>query len=80
MREVAIMEENKLLEFVPFKSCINPSFWHKLSEIKLNVDKLNEKVRKIWGYYSNIEDKCILEVDSTSFNRYQFYFHSVSID
>lgn len=60
------------LEYYPFSSAINPSFWHKLTEIKLDVDKLNENNRPIWGYYSNLNlNKCktsLFEVDSTSFN------------
>lgn len=63
---------SKQLEFVPISSSIDPSFWNKLSEIKLNDDKLNEKEHPVWGYFSNINNKCkfpILEVNSTSFNR-----------
>ncbi|KAK9871714.1 hypothetical protein WA026_014165 [Henosepilachna vigintioctopunctata] len=59
------------LEFVPVSSSINPSFWNKLSEIKLNIDKLVEIEHHIWGYFSHINDECkvpILEVNSTSFN------------
>ncbi|XP_044754668.1 ubiquitin-like modifier-activating enzyme ATG7 [Coccinella septempunctata] len=62
---------SKPIEFVPISSLINPSFWNKLSEIKLNDDKLSEKEHPVWGYFSNINNKCkipILEVNSTSFN------------
>lgn len=59
------------LQFVPFSSSINPSFWFKLSQLKLDVIKLDETATKIWGYSSNLQshNKAILEVDSTSFNR-----------
>lgn len=67
------MEKTKLLEYFPFSSSVNPSFWHKLTEIKLDIDKLNENSRKIWGFYSNLTfNACkvpLFEVDSTSFNR-----------
>ncbi|XP_017770046.1 PREDICTED: ubiquitin-like modifier-activating enzyme ATG7 [Nicrophorus vespilloides] len=64
------MEQSQLLQFVPFSSCINHSFWNKYTEIKLDVDKLEEKGRSIWGYYSYIESQLspFIEVDSTSFN------------
>ncbi|KAB0790475.1 hypothetical protein PPYR_15134 [Photinus pyralis] len=66
------MDTGTKLEYYPFSSTINPSFWHKLTEIKLDVDKLNEHNRPIWGYYSNLNlNKCktsLFEVDSTSFN------------
>lgn len=34
--------------------------------------KLDESTTKIWGYYTNLESqlKPIIEVDSTSFNKY----------
>ncbi|KAF5281621.1 hypothetical protein FQR65_LT02941 [Abscondita terminalis] len=63
--------EGKLLEYFPFNSSVNPSFWHKLTEIKLDVDKLNETSRQIWGYYTNLTNNCaasFFEVDSMSFN------------
>ncbi|KAK5645056.1 hypothetical protein RI129_006356 [Pyrocoelia pectoralis] len=66
------MDTEKKLEYFPFNSTINPSFWHKLTEIKLDVDKLKENSRPIWGYYSNLKlnnfNTCLFEVDSTSFN------------
>ncbi|KAK4875920.1 hypothetical protein RN001_012342 [Aquatica leii] len=63
--------QEKVLEYFPFNSSVNPSFWHKLTEIKLDIDKLNETNRHIWGYYSNLTNHCkasLFEVDSTSFN------------
>lgn len=59
------------MEFSPFESSVNLSFWNKYTELKIDVDKLNVENRKIWGYYSNHLSLCkqILEVDSTSFNR-----------
>lgn len=66
------MDQRAILEFVPFITSINPSFWNKLTEIKLNIDQLNENVHDIWGYYSNFAAQttvgAVMEVDSTSFN------------
>lgn len=60
------------LAYTNLSSSINPSFWSKLTEIKLNVDKLSEKPRHIWGYFHiSIKTECtlaLLDVDSTSFN------------
>nr|XP_022917514.1 ubiquitin-like modifier-activating enzyme ATG7 [Onthophagus taurus] len=64
------MESKQIHDIVPFSSCVNPSFWHKLANLKLDVYKLDETASKVWGYYSNLncQNKPLLEVDSTSFN------------
>lgn len=63
----------KKLTYVQLSSLVSPSFWSKLTEIKLDVDKLSETERHIWGYYPIIRNRNIsftfLEVDSTSFNQ-----------
>lgn len=70
------MAASKLLEYFPFSSSVNPSFWNKLTEIKLDIDKLEESGKHIWGYYSNfVINNCgtpLFEVDSTSYNKYNF--------
>lgn len=62
---------NTLL-FIPLSSSVTPSFWNKLSELKLNVYKLDESCQQIWGFYTvpNTTNLNFLEVDSTSFNMY----------
>ncbi|XP_046676667.1 ubiquitin-like modifier-activating enzyme ATG7 [Homalodisca vitripennis] len=60
--------EKKLLQFVPFESCVEPTFWHKFTKLKLDVDMLEEKVRPIWGSYSPQYHR-ILNIDCTSFNK-----------
>ncbi|KAJ8932784.1 hypothetical protein NQ314_014488 [Rhamnusium bicolor] len=62
------------LSYVQLSSSINPSFWNKFTELKLNLDKLDETQHSIWGYFSIIlaNKECtvpVLEVDSTSFNQ-----------
>lgn len=62
---------NNLLKFIPFSSSIDPSFWHKLSQLKLDVDKLKEVERNIWGSYSNQSPpdlNNLFNVDCSSFN------------
>ncbi|KAL1498129.1 hypothetical protein ABEB36_008981 [Hypothenemus hampei] len=64
------MESSKLT-YVQLSSLVNPSFWNKLTELKLDVDKLSETERHLWGYFpllSNNDLEPYLEVDSTSFN------------
>lgn len=60
------------LSYMQVSSSINPSFWNKFTELKLDVDKLIEKEHHVWGYFNAIFRKdCnvpVLEVDSTSFN------------
>ena len=55
------MNQN-LLKFVPFSSCINPSFWFELNRIKLDEYKLNDDFKKITGYFNNCIAKreCII--------------------
>lgn len=63
------MSEGKsLLQYVPFESCVDPTFWHKFAQLKLDVDKLEEKVRPVWGYYSYNYNRMV-NVDCTSFNK-----------
>lgn len=67
------MSTPNILEYVPLVSFINPSFWSKLTELKLDFDGLNETEHPIWGYFSNFRTgsshvDSIMEVDSTSFN------------
>nr|CAH7738038.1 unnamed protein product [Callosobruchus chinensis] len=67
------------LSYVQISSCVNPSFWNKLSELKLDVYKLDVSQQRIWGYYTIINSSgcpiTIIEVDSTSFNR-EFNAHN----
>lgn len=59
-----------LLRFTPLTSFMNSSFWFKFADYKLNEDMLNEVIRHLWAYYSNVEKTGILMVDCTSFNKY----------
>lgn len=63
------MTEKNLQQFSSFVSYVEPSFWHKLSQVKLDVDRLEERERLIWGYFSNIDSCGKLYVDVTAFNR-----------
>lgn len=59
----------EVLQYVPFKSFVQASFWHKLAEIKIDVDKLSDGPREIYGYYTNANAKeCLFEVDYSAFN------------
>jgi hypothetical protein len=41
-----------LLKFVPFSSCINPSFWYELNRIKLEDYKLNDDFKSLTGFFN----------------------------
>uniref|UniRef100_A0A8D8RGY4 Ubiquitin-like modifier-activating enzyme ATG7 n=1 Tax=Cacopsylla melanoneura TaxID=428564 RepID=A0A8D8RGY4_9HEMI len=57
-----------ILNFIPFVSSIEPTFWYKLSEIKLDEDKLKEVPRPVQGFF-NHNSSCKLYVNSSSFSR-----------
>ncbi|XP_045775662.1 ubiquitin-like modifier-activating enzyme ATG7 [Maniola jurtina] len=59
-----------IIQYVPFTSFVHPSFWHSLTDLKLNVDKLNETTKQIYGRFSYRNDiGAVFEVDGTSFNK-----------
>lgn len=60
-------EEPNLVQYLPFNSVIAPSFWYKLSQMKIDVDRLEENVRHVWGYYTK-QGSSSLFVDCSSFN------------
>lgn len=68
------MASSGILEFKPISSCIHPSFWSKLTELKLDFDGVDEKIHTVWGYYTNFQAPSsnvdsTLDLDSTSYNR-----------
>lgn len=64
------MDPNIAFKFVPFQSFVHPSFWFKLAEHKLNIDRLDDSVKSIFGYYGNSNvQHCISEVDYSAFNQ-----------
>ncbi|KAJ8895069.1 hypothetical protein PR048_000394 [Dryococelus australis] len=71
------MANCEILQYFPFKSVVDPSFWHKLYQVKLDVDRLEEKTTQVWGKYSNrsntsssssVECRPLMMVDYSSFN------------
>ncbi|XP_063228802.1 ubiquitin-like modifier-activating enzyme ATG7 [Bacillus rossius redtenbacheri] len=68
------MANSETLQYFPFSSVIEPSFWHKLYQVKLDVDKLEEKITPVWGKYSHsntagrVNSRPVMTVDCSSFN------------
>jgi hypothetical protein len=62
--------EAQIFQYVQFKSFVNTNFWYKLAEIKLDIDKLSDQKREIFGTYSNLTGKKwnIFEIDLEAFN------------
>ncbi|KAL5274081.1 ATG7 family protein [Megaselia abdita] len=59
----------EILQFLPFKSFVNSSFWHKLAELKIDVLKLSDTPETVHGFYSSFQAKShLLEVDYSAFN------------
>ncbi|ESO04833.1 hypothetical protein HELRODRAFT_105102 [Helobdella robusta] len=46
-------QELKNVKFLPFSSCMDPGFWNKLCQQKLNEYRLSEDAIPIKGYYCN---------------------------
>jgi len=49
-----------ILQFTPFSSLIQPSLWHKLSDLKIDVLKLSDAAVSIKGSYTigkTVKDK-----------------------
>lgn len=42
-------EEKKVFQYVQFQSMVSPDFWYKLAEVKLDIEKLDEEKRRIFG-------------------------------
>ncbi|XP_071444046.1 ubiquitin-like modifier-activating enzyme ATG7 [Hetaerina americana] len=66
-----VKEDENILRYAPFSSVVAPGFWHNLSQLKLDVDRLSEYPRKIWGYYSASDPpgfNMSLLVDYSAFN------------
>lgn len=70
-----------IVQFAPFSSLVQPSLWHKLSDLKLDVLKLSDVAVPISGSYSigrTVVDRetgreivlpCNLTVGSESFDQ-----------
>lgn len=65
------MSKNEnIFQYKLFQSFVHPSFWHKLTETKIDVDGLREDRKPINGFYTNNDSThCLMEIDCTSFNQ-----------
>lgn len=64
------MAERKIFQFKSFNSFVSPTFWHKLAELKIDVDRLSDARKSINAFYTNSDvTHCLLETDATSFNQ-----------
>ncbi|XP_032783389.1 ubiquitin-like modifier-activating enzyme ATG7 [Daphnia magna] len=67
-------ESGKILQFLPFSSVISSSFWHKLTQMKIDVYALSDEPVDITGYYTNQSASsrlpACLNVDYSSFENH----------
>uniref|UniRef100_A0A182RPJ7 Autophagy-related protein 7 n=1 Tax=Anopheles funestus TaxID=62324 RepID=A0A182RPJ7_ANOFN len=60
---------NRTLKFLPLHSFIHNDFWHKFAEIKIDIDRLDDSGRPIYGTIAlNTGKSTMLEVACSSFN------------
>ncbi|XP_077991416.1 ubiquitin-like modifier-activating enzyme ATG7 [Glandiceps talaboti] len=63
--------DTKQLQFVAFSSSLDAGFWHKLTQNKLDVYKLDDKARNVHGFYYNGDAAglpCRMSLEFTAFN------------
>jgi len=66
-------DSTPLLQFLPFSSVVSSDFWHKLSQLKIDVLALSEEPVDITGYFSNhtaAKLPACFNVDYSSFEKY----------
>ncbi|XP_050539864.1 ubiquitin-like modifier-activating enzyme ATG7 [Daktulosphaira vitifoliae] len=67
MEEKCSLESKTNIRFQAFSSCLDPTFWYKMAQLKLEVDKLDEIYRPILGFYSS-KSSPYVSLDCSSFN------------
>jgi len=69
------MSAKNILHFAPFSSALDAGFWHRFSQLKLDVFGLNDDVRPIAGCYSNTDADLLpphVNIDYTAFDVERF--------
>ncbi|XP_058833268.1 ubiquitin-like modifier-activating enzyme atg7 isoform X2 [Topomyia yanbarensis] len=61
--------DKSILKFVPPKSFVHTSFWYKLADIKLNVDKLKDSEKNVSAFIRRSNNsRVLIEIDCSAFN------------
>ena len=69
------MSAKTVLQFAPFSSALDAGFWHRFSQLKLDVFGLNDDVLPIAGHYCNSDADLLpprVSIDYTSFDIERF--------
>lgn len=63
--------EKDLIKFVPFSSCINPSFWFELNRVKLDDYRLNDDFKDLKGFFSNCSSNDLPPIMNFDYSSFQ---------
>lgn len=69
------MSAKTVLQFAPFSSALDAGFWHRFSQLKLDVFGLNDDMRPIAGHYCNSDADLLpprVSIDYTAFDVERF--------
>ena len=53
VNKIKMESSTRQLQFAPFSSALDAGFWHKLSQLKLDVYGLDDEPKCIHGFYFN---------------------------
>ncbi|CAF0732532.1 unnamed protein product [Brachionus calyciflorus] len=63
--------EKDLFKFLPFSSCINPSFWFELNRVKLDDYRLDDDFKNLKGFYSNCSSNDLPPIMNFDYSSFQ---------
>lgn len=66
----------EVCQYRNFKSIVAGGVWHKITQLKLDHDKLDETKRPLFAAYEYLPDMPpVLNIDGAAFNMYTFFYY-----